>query len=102
VITRDTVDQLLEPIYEWLLRGGDAWQAGDRYWLIRRSLMDEGASFEGPGWNFLSDIDVAIDSYSPGDGRTPYQIDEAQLRREVTLAIEGLRSLGLAGSSEVD
>ena len=101
MITRDTVDRLLEPVYEWLLRGGDAWRACDEYWLVRRSLIDEGASFEGPGWKFLSDIDVAIDSFSPDDDRTPYQIDEAQLRSEVTAAIGGLQALGLAGSSEV-
>lgn len=97
MITRGTVDRLLEPVYGWLLRGGDAWQACDDYWLVRRSLMDEGASFEGPGWTFLSDIDVAMDSFSPDDHRTPYQIDEDQLRSEVTTAIEGLRALGLAG-----
>ena len=87
--------RLLEPLVGWLERGGDPWAACDQYWLARQTLMDEGASFEGSGWTFLSNLDTATDSYARDEDRTPYQIDDDRLRIEVEAALVGLRAIGL-------
>ena len=56
--------------------------------------MDSGETFDGPAADYLSNIDTAMDVFSPDEGRDGYQIDEAQLRTELTEAMRNLRRLG--------
>jgi hypothetical protein len=57
--------------------------------------MDEGEVFDGPAGPILSNIDTAMDVFSPEPDRDPDQIDEAQPRSEVETALARLRALGL-------
>lgn len=56
--------------------------------------MSDGIDFDGELGEILSNIDTALDSYSPKPNRGPYQIDDAQLRRELQSAIGKLREHG--------
>lgn len=91
---RSSVDRLLAPVFEWLAGTRDPWDMDLEYWRIRRELMDGGEMFDGPAASFLSNIDTAMDSFSPDSDRDPHQIDEAQLRAEVEGALSSLRKLG--------
>lgn len=88
------VDDLLKPVLLWLTLGGDAWAMDLAYWQRRRRLMDGGESFDGPAAPYLSNIDTAMDVFSPDEQRADFQIDEAQLRAELTEAVSSLRRLG--------
>jgi hypothetical protein len=58
--------------------------------------MDQGEGFDGVGADILSSIDTAMDAFSPdADAIGPYDIDETQLRIELTEAVAKLRLLGL-------
>jgi hypothetical protein len=91
--SKHNVKLLLAPVIEWIERGGDAWEMNLAYWDTRRELMDMGEMFDGPPAPLLSNIDTTMDSFSPDPGRGTHQIDEVQLRKELTAAIEGLRRL---------
>jgi hypothetical protein len=92
--SKQAVKLLLAPVLEWIQKGGDAWAMNLAYWDTRQELMDLGETFDGPPAEFLSNIDTAMDSYSPGPDRGSHQIDELQLRAEVAAAIDKLRQLG--------
>jgi len=91
---KQSIKLLVGPVVEWLRDGGDAWAMNLGYWDTRQKLMDMGETFGGPGAEFLSNVDTAMDSFSPDADRGPYQIDEAQLRLELDKAIGGLQALG--------
>jgi hypothetical protein len=65
------------------------------YWQTRRELMNGGETFEGPGSDLFSNIDIALDAFNPDLARPPFEIDEPQLRAELEVAISSLRTLGL-------
>jgi hypothetical protein len=90
--TPRTVRQLLDPVLAWLARGGTTGEVVVDYWIRRRALMEMGEAFDGPAATLLSQIDTAMDAYSPDPD--PDQIDEPRLRRELGHAIEALRRLG--------
>lgn len=92
--SRQSVKLLLAPVIEWMRDGGDAWSVNLSYWDTRRELMELGETFDGPAGEFLSNIDTAMDSFSPDADRGSHQIDEAQLKAELEVAIQRLRSLG--------
>lgn len=92
---KSSLDRLLAPAFAWLAGTRDPWEANLEYWRVRRELMDEGEVFGGPAGPYLSNIDTAMDSFSPDPDRDPDQIDEGQLRSEVEAAIAHLRELGL-------
>lgn len=97
-LSEDAVTRLVGPVLEWLASGGDVWEMDLAYWKRRSKLMEEGELLGmGPEMRFLSNIDTAMDVFSPNDDRTDYQIDEAQLRREIAEAVAGLRGLGYLG-----
>lgn len=77
--------KLLNPVLDWLASGGDAWAMDLAYWRRRTKLMNEGEIFDGPASSLLSNIDTAMDSFSPDSDRHDRQIDEAQLRAELQL-----------------
>lgn len=89
-----SVHRLLVPVFEWLTGQRDAWDMDLEYWQIRRELMDGGELLDGSPAEFLSNIDTAMDSFSPDPDRNPDEIDETQLRSEVEAAIGRLRELG--------
>jgi hypothetical protein len=93
---RESVARLLAPIFEWLAGRLDPWDMDLEYWRIRRELMAGGEVFDGPPAQFLSNIDTAMDSFSPEPDRSHPDIDEAQLRAEIEVAIARLRDLGYA------
>jgi hypothetical protein len=95
VTERAAIEQLLVPVLSWIATGGDAWQMNLNYWEQRRRLMDEGEAFDGPASEYLSNIDTAMDSFSPKADRGWHQIDEAQLRSELETALDGIRRSGL-------
>ena len=94
-VARASVERLLRPVLTWLEAGGDAWGMDLEYWRIRRKLMEEGETFEGLGAELLSNIDTAMDSFSPDADRGRHEIDETQLRTELEAAINGLRNMKL-------
>jgi len=73
---------------------GDPWQMDLEYWERRRQMMDEGETFDGPPGKYLSNIDTAMDSFTPAADRDSHQIDEAQLRVELDAAIGALKKIG--------
>jgi hypothetical protein len=79
---------------DWLAKGGNAWEMVQSYWQTRSRLMDQGEMFEGPPSAYLSNIDTAMDAFSPGVDRDSVDIDEDQLRAELQAAIVELRTLG--------
>ena len=89
------MDRLLAPVFAWFAGTRNAWDTSLEYWRVRRELMDAGEVFDAPAGTYLSNIDTAMDSFSPEPDRDPDQIDEAQLRFEVEVAIARLRELGL-------
>ena|SRR5438309_6646376 len=93
----ESAERLLRPVLEWMKSGGDAWQMNLDYWTRRRELMDEGEVFEGPSGEYLSNIDTAMDSYSPHADRGSHQIDERRLKSELETAVRGLRDIGFLG-----
>jgi hypothetical protein len=93
--SRASVEQLLRPVLRWMDNGGDAWVMNLGYWRTRHELMDGGEVFDGPAWEHLSNIDTAMDAYSPDADRNSDQIDELQLRGEVEVAITALRRIGM-------
>jgi hypothetical protein len=93
--SRSAAEQLLRPVITWLEEGGDAWEMDVEYWRARRELMDGGEKFDGPGWELFSNIDTAMDAFSPDPIRPPFDIDEPQLRAELEVAISSLRGLGV-------
>jgi hypothetical protein len=95
VVSKLLVERLLTPVVGWHEHGGDAWQVDLEYWARRRQLIEVGEQFAGHGADLLSQIDTAMDSFSPDPDRGPDQIDEDQLRQEVGAAIGGLRKIGL-------
>jgi hypothetical protein len=92
--SKDGVRLLVGPLLTWMREGGDPWTVNLAYWAIRRKLIDMGEMFDGPPASALSNIDTAMDSFSPDPERGAHQIDEAQLRSELNQAIEQLRKLG--------
>jgi hypothetical protein len=92
--SKQAVKLLIGPLVKWLRDGGDPWAVNLAYWDTRRELMDLGETFDGPPGSLLSNIDTAMDSFSPDAERGAHQIDEAQLRRELSDAIAGLKQLG--------
>jgi hypothetical protein len=56
--------------------------------------MSEGEAFSGPSAVYLSNVDTALDAYSPRADRDGHQIDDVQLRNELTIAVRNLRALG--------
>jgi hypothetical protein len=94
-MNQETVTLLLDPVVRWLRDGGDPWEANLEYWSVRRRLMDSGHSFEGIGAETVSNVDTAMDVFSPDDDRHSGQIDEGELRVELTQAINALREIGL-------
>ncbi len=98
MLTRETVARRLQPVYEILAGAPDPMAARHRYWQIRGQMFDEGEIDQGPGWDFMSNIDTAMDVFSADDETRlppPFHIDLPQLREELTAALEGLRALGL-------
>lgn len=95
MISPSTVGRLLGPVLAWLEHGGDAWELDLEYWRTHGALMEEGASLDGFGWELISNIDAAMDVFSPRPDRDPDEIDERQLRLELLAAVQGLRELGL-------
>ena len=93
--SKSSVDRLLAPVLAWLAGTREAWESNLEYWRIRRELMGEGEAFDGPAGPILSNIDTAMDAFSPEPDRDPDQIDEAQLRSEVEAALARLKALGL-------
>ena len=87
------VETLVRPLIRWLAEGGNAWELDLAYWKRRRDLMDAGV-FPGLGWEPMSNIDTALDVFNPDPDRDPDQIDETQLRVELTEAIAKLKALG--------
>ena len=84
----------------WLSNGGNAWEMDLAYWKRRKELMDRGELMGyGPEMRFLSNLDTAMDVFSPDDDRDDLQIDEAQLRAEIADAVAGLRRLGFLADS---
>lgn len=63
--------------------------------------MDSGHQYEGEVAQFMSNIDTAMDVFSPHPDPHYYQIDEKGLRQEVGAALDGLRQIGYL-SSETD
>ena len=90
----EAFEELLRPVFAWLEHGGDAEAACSSYWRTRDRLMDGGEVFGGPGANWLSNIDVATDAFSPDPDRTWFEIDEAQLKRELSAAVQHLIAEG--------
>lgn len=90
----ESFETLLRPVFVWLQRGGDAEQVDLAYWDARRRLMKNGESFGGPGAEWLSNIDAAMDAYSTDPDPAPFEIDEQQLRREVQAAVDQLIRAG--------
>jgi hypothetical protein len=88
------VERLLRPVLDWMTAGGDSWQMDLDYWERRRQMMDEGETFDGPAGDYLSNIDTALDAFSPDADRDWTQIDEAQLRRELDEATANLKRIG--------
>jgi hypothetical protein len=74
--------------------GGDPWQMDLEYWQRRHQIMDEGEMFDGPPSQYLSNIDTAMDAFSPDADRGSHQIAEAQLRAELEAAIGNLKRIG--------
>jgi hypothetical protein len=97
-VSKDAVQKLVGPIAKWLENGGDPWAVNLEYWRVRRQLMNEGEMFAGPPSEILSNIDTAMDSFSPEEDRGPHQIDEVQLRSELELALNRLRAGGYIDS----
>ena len=93
-ISQQNLDRLLGKVIDWVLDGGDAWRVNLQYWETRRELMNEGEAFDGPAGAALSNIDTALDSYSPERDRDSRQIDDQTLRRELEAAFDKLRDLG--------
>ena len=89
-----SVSRLLAPVLQWLAGQRDPWEADLEYWRIRQELMDEGEIFDGPPARFLSNIDTAMDAFSPDPDRSPDEIDARQLQSEVEIALAHLRDLG--------
>jgi len=79
---------------DWMIGGGDPWQMDLDYWERRRQMMNEGETFDGPPGEYLSNIDTAMDAFSPDADPDWHQIDEAQLRRELEAAIGNLKRIG--------
>jgi hypothetical protein len=79
---------------DWLAKGGNAWEMVQTYWQTRSRLMDQGEMFEGPPSAYLSNIDTAMDAFSPDADRDSFDIDGDQLRAELQTAIVELRTLG--------
>jgi hypothetical protein len=94
------VSALLDPVLDWLKRGGDAWQMDLAYWERRRRLMAGGEMLSGDASTYLSSIDTAMDAFNPDPDRHSLQIDEAQLRGELARAIGTLRTLGYLTDEE--
>jgi hypothetical protein len=92
--SRQSVKVLVGPLIKWLREGGNAWAVNLAYWDTREKLMETGEMFDGPPANAISNIDTAMDSFSPDPERGGHQIDEAQLRKELAEAIGRLRELG--------
>jgi len=92
--SKQSVKLLVGPLITRMREGGDPWAANLAYWDTRRELMGKGEMFDGPAASTLSNIDTALDSFSPAPDRGDHQIDEAQLRKELGAAIEQLRKLG--------
>ena len=93
--SRSYAEQLLRPVITWLEQGGDAWEMDLNYWRTRRELLGSGDMGAGPGWELFSNIDTAMEAFSPDADRPPLDIDESQLRAELEAAISSLRSLGV-------
>ena len=93
-VSKRSVMLLVAPLIKWMQEGGDPWAVNLAYWNTRRELMGKGEMFDGPAASTLSNIDTAMDSFSPAPDRGDHQIDEAQLRKELGAAIEQLRKLG--------
>jgi hypothetical protein len=96
----DSVERLLRPLRNWLAIGGDAERMDLEYWSTRRDLMVSGETFSGVGAEHLGDIDVAMDAFDPAGVANPhFAIDERQLRRELTEALDALRDLGVISAT---
>jgi hypothetical protein len=93
-VSKQSVEILVGPLVKWMREGGDPWAVNLTYWETRRGLMHSGEMFDGPVANTLSNIDTAMDSFSPDPDRGDHEIDEAQLRKELGEAIGRLRKLG--------
>ena len=91
--SKQSVKLLVGPLVRWMREGGDAWTVNLAYWDTRRELMDMGETFDGPPGTLLSNIDTAMDSFSPDADQGGHQIDEAQLRLELGEAVKGLLEL---------
>jgi hypothetical protein len=63
--SKQSVKLLVGPLASWLRDGGDPWSVNFAYWDTRRDLMDLGETFDGPPGTLLSNIDTAMDSFSP-------------------------------------
>ena len=53
--------------------------------------MEQGQMFDGERATFLSNMDTAMDSFSPDPTRHSYQINRSQLKAELEAAIKGLQ-----------
>jgi hypothetical protein len=84
-------DPLVDLVVNWLRGAHDTSELRHDYFTLRRQRMSDGHQYSGKVAEFMSNIDTAVDSYSPSPDPNFSQIDEAQLRRELQAAIEGLR-----------
>ncbi len=91
---REVIQRLVQPILDWLERGGDAWEMDIRYWEVRRELLEERSMVGTVPERILSDLDGTMDVFRPGPDRGELGIDEAQMRAEVTDSLARLRALG--------
>jgi hypothetical protein len=90
----EIVHELLEPVLGWLAEGGDAWKMDLRYWKVRRRLMKKRDSLPPEVSKILSNVDTALDVFSPERDRAPFQTGETQLRAELERAVSRLQALG--------
>jgi hypothetical protein len=64
------------------------------YFSLREERMDAGHQYSGAVAEFMSNIDTAMDVFSPNPDPHYSQIDEKGLRQEVGAALDGLRKVG--------
>ncbi|MGI8549823.1 MAG: hypothetical protein ACR2PL_03340 [Dehalococcoidia bacterium] len=81
-------------VRKWIQGEIDTLSFVAEYWQLRRSLMDAGELLAGDVGSVMSTIDTAVDSFSPEPDPHFHEIDEAELRCELTRALESLEALG--------
>jgi hypothetical protein len=96
-LTDVTRDALVRLSRSWLDGVVDIEKFVSEYWKIRRCLLDARPElFTGEFGRLSSRVDTAVAVYSPAP-RESYQIDEAELRRELEPTVRQLEMLDETG-----